>query len=99
MKERETFCETLASKDLCDSFGPVAGNRILGIAMELSKTISLFAHASRFVTLTFAAAMTLLPVPALPSQNGEGVDRRCVLQRTTTAREENIVVLYRGAAQ
>ena len=98
-RERRALYETLVSKDLCDSPGPVAGNRILGIAMELSKTISLFAHASRFVTLTFAAAMTLLPAFGAAFPNGEGVDRRCVLQRTATAREENIVVLYRGAAQ
>ena len=39
--------------------------------MELSKTISLFAHALRFVTLTFAVAMTLPPVPALPSQTAK----------------------------
>jgi hypothetical protein len=36
--------------------------------MELSRTISLFAQASRFVALTFAAAMALPPTPALPSQ-------------------------------
>jgi hypothetical protein len=36
--------------------------------MELSRTISLFAQASRFVTLTFAASMALPPTPALPSQ-------------------------------
>jgi hypothetical protein len=39
--------------------------------MELSKTISLFAQASRFVTLTFAAAMALPPTPALPSQTAK----------------------------
>jgi hypothetical protein len=39
--------------------------------MELSRTISLFAQASRFVTLTFAAAMASPPTPALPSQTAK----------------------------
>jgi len=37
--------------------------------MELSRTISLFPHVSRFITLTFAAAMVL--PPSLPSQTAE----------------------------
>ena len=44
----------------------LTGNRILGIAMELSRTISVFPHVSRFVTLTVAAVMAL--PPPLPSQ-------------------------------
>jgi hypothetical protein len=65
-RERRTLYETLASKDLCDSLGPVASNRILGIAMELSRTISLFPHVSRFIMLTVVAAVAL--PPSLPSQ-------------------------------
>jgi len=52
-------------KDLCDRPCPVASNRILGIAMELSRTISSFPHVSRFLMLTLAAFA--LP-PSLPSQ-------------------------------
>jgi len=37
--------------------------------MELSKTTSLFPHVSRFITLTFAAAMAL--PPSLPSQTAK----------------------------
>jgi len=65
-RERRTLYETLASKDLCDRLGPVASNRILGIAMELSRTISSFPHVSRFLMLTLAAAFAL--PPSLPSQ-------------------------------
>ena len=64
--ERRTFYEAPAAKDLCDRLDPVASNRILGIAMKLSRTISLFPHISRFITFTFAAAMAL--PPSLPSQ-------------------------------
>jgi hypothetical protein len=39
--------------------------------MEPSKTMSLFAQASRFATLTFAVAMALPPTPALPSQTAK----------------------------
>src|SRR6202047_396294 len=37
--------------------------------MQLSRTISLLAHVSRFVTVTFAASMAL--APALPSQTAK----------------------------
>ena len=57
--ERRTSYEALAAKDLCDRPDPVASNRILGIAMELSKTTSFFPHVSRFIRITFAAAMPL----------------------------------------
>ena len=63
-RERRTLYETLAAKDLCDLLGPVASNRILGIAMELSKTTSLFPHVSRFIMLTVAAVALPLSLPS-----------------------------------
>ena len=39
--------------------------------MELSRTISLLAHVSRFATLTFAVGMALPPAPALPSHTAK----------------------------
>jgi hypothetical protein len=39
--------------------------------MELSRTISLLARVSRFLTLTLAAGMALRPAPALPSQTAK----------------------------
>ena len=68
-RERRTFYETPVSKDLCDRLGAVPGNRILGIAMELSKTTSLFPHVSRLITLALAAAMAL--PSSLPSQTAK----------------------------
>src|SRR5260370_20425190 len=76
--ERRTLYEILVSKDLCDRPDPVADNRILGIAMELSRTISLLVQVRRFVTLTFAAGMTLPRSPALPSQTAkELIEEAC----------------------
>jgi len=65
--------------------------------MELSKTTFLLVHAYRFVAFTFVAGMVL--TPRVPFPNGKGADRRCVLQRATAARKENIVVLCGGAPQ
>ena len=60
--------------------------------MELSRTITLLAHASRVVALTFAAAIAL---PAMVSSQTAKELIGDASQRTATARKQNIVVLCR----